>query len=211
MSRLALHGPRPAVARARARRHVGLVVALVVGLAAAPAALAWDENAFSTGSESQLISLQNEARASGGLQTLTLDTALRTVARWRSEDMATRDYFSHTIPGPGTDHSVFWYMQYEYDYCFELAGENIGYATWPGASEEDVTAYIFGLFMDSAGHRRNIVGTDWDVVAVGAWRTEGDHYIWTALFAGVGLAMLAAAQPARIAGRRSIVAAVRGD
>ena len=82
--------------------------------------------------------------------------------------MAKRDYFSHTIPGPGADHNVFWYMQYEYDYCFKLAGENIGNATWPGASEEDVTAYIFDLFMDSDGHRRNIMGKDWDVVAVGA-------------------------------------------
>jgi putative ABC transport system permease protein len=35
--------------------------------------------------------------------------------------------------------------------------------------------------------------------------------IAVALVAGVGLAMLAAAQPARIAGRRSIVAAVRGE
>ncbi len=35
--------------------------------------------------------------------------------------------------------------------------------------------------------------------------------IAVALVAGVVLAMLAAAQPARIAGRRSIVAAVRGE
>ncbi len=40
--------------------------------------------------------------------------------------MAQRDDFSHTIPGPGADHNVFWYMQNEYDYCFKLAGENIG-------------------------------------------------------------------------------------
>jgi uncharacterized protein YkwD len=165
------------------RRLVALLVALTVALAAAPVALGWDEDSFSSGSESQLISLQNQARASGGLRTLKLDTALRTIARWRSRDMAERDYFSHTIPGPGPDRNVFWYMQHEYDYCFRLAGENIGNATWPGASEEDVTDYIFGLFMDSDGHRRNIMGRDWDVVAVGAWRTTGDHYIWTALFA----------------------------
>ena len=140
-------------------------------------------NSFSSGSESQLITLQNQARASGGLKALKLDTALRTIARWRSKDMAQRDYFSHTIPSSGTDHNVFWYMQHEYDYCFKVAGENIGQATWPGASEEDVTAYVFDLFMDSSGHRANIMGKSWDVVAVGAYRTTGDHYVWTVLFA----------------------------
>lgn len=177
-----------ALARLASRR-VAVVVALAVtlssgsGLFLAPVARGWEVNSFSGGSESQLIALQNQARASGGLRTLKLDTALRTIARWRSKDMVTRDYFSHTIPGSGTDHNVFWYMQYKYDYCFKVAGENIGQATWPGASEEDVTNYIFGLFMDSSGHRANIMGKAWDVVAVGAYRTGGDHYVWTALFA----------------------------
>ncbi len=47
----------------------------------------------------------------------------------------------------------------------------------------DVTAYVFNLFMDSSDHRKNIMGKDWDVVAVGAYRTTGDHYVWTVLFA----------------------------
>ena len=177
------------VAFARSSRRFALVLALAVtlsssaGLFLAPVVRAWDVDSFSSGSESQLITLQNQARASGGLKALKLDTALRTIARWRSKDMAQRDYFSHTIPSSGTDHNVFWYMQNEYNYCFKVAGENIGQATWPGASEEDVTAYVFDLFMDSSGHRANIMGTSWDVVAVGAYRTTGDHYVWTVLFA----------------------------
>ena len=68
--------------------------------------------------------------------------------------MVERDYFSHTIKG--TDrHNVFWYMQHEYDYCFKLAGENIGTVTWEGASEEDVTNWVFDAFMDSDGHREH--------------------------------------------------------
>ncbi len=177
-----------AIARVAPRR-VAVVVALAValssagGLFLAPVARGWEVDSFSGGSESQLISQQNQARASGGLRTLKLDTALRTIARWRSRDMVERDYFSHTIPSSGTDHNVFWYMQYKYDYCFKVGGENIGQATWEGASEDDVTNYIFGMFMDSSGHRANIMGKSWDVVAVGAYRTSGDHYVWTALFA----------------------------
>ena len=176
-------GLRPATRRFAAAVALAVTLSSSAGLFLAPVARAWDVNTFSSGSESQLITLQNQARASGGLKALKLDTALRTIARWRSKDMAQRDYFSHTIPGSGTDHNVFWYMQHKYDYCFKVAGENIGQATWPGASEEDVTAYVFGLFMDSSGHRANIMGKSWDVVAVGAYRTTGDHYVWTALFA----------------------------
>jgi uncharacterized protein YkwD len=151
-----------------------------LGIASAPTALAWGENTFSSSSEGQLIALQNRARASAGLKSLKLSSSLRTIARWRSKDMAERDYFSHTIKG--TSRNVFWYMQHEYDYCFKLAGENIGTVTWAGASEEDATNWIFDQFMNSSGHRANILGKAWDVVAVGAYRTTGDTFLWTALF-----------------------------
>ena len=150
-------------------------------LATPPAALAWDIGAYSSSSESQLISMQNQARASAGKKSLKLDTALRKVARWRSKDMIDRDYFSHTIKG--TDRNVFWYLQHEYGYCFKLAGENIGTVTWPGASVEDATSWVFNAFMESSGHRANIMGKAWDVVAVGAYKGPGDRFMWTVLFA----------------------------
>ena len=153
-----------------------------IGLLAIPtAALAWDAGTFSATSESMLISLQNQARASAGLSSLKLDTALRTIARWRSKDMVDRNYFSHTILG--TSHNVFWYMQYQYNYCFKVAGENIGTVTWPGATEADATKWVFDSFMNSAGHRANILGKAWDVVAVGAYKGPGDEFMWTAIFA----------------------------
>jgi len=169
----------------RARR-VALVLAMVFGLTsagllAAPAAFAWDPNTYSGGSESQLISAQNQARASAGLKSLKLSTALRTIARWRSKDMIDRNYFSHTIKG--TSHNVFWYMQNKYGYCFKVAGENIGTVVWPGATEADATNWVFDQFMNSSGHRANILGKTWDVVAVGAYKTTGDKFMWTALFA----------------------------
>ncbi len=151
-----------------------------VGLVAAPAAFAWDDNSFSSASEGQLIALQNQARASAGLKSLKASTSLRTIARWRSKDMADRDYFSHTIKG--TSRNVFWYMQNEYGYCFKLAGENIGTVTWAGASEDDATKWVFDQFMNSSGHRKNIMGKAWDTVAVGAYKTTGDKFVWTVLF-----------------------------
>ncbi|HEY6569533.1 MAG TPA: CAP domain-containing protein [Candidatus Limnocylindrales bacterium] len=153
-----------------------------VGLLAAPhPALAWDAGEYSGPSESMLISLQNQARASAGKKSLKLDADLRTIARWRSKDMIDRDYFSHTIKGTG--HNVFWYMQYEYGYCFKVAGENIGTVKWRGASVEDATNWVFDAFMKSDGHRDNIMGKSWDVVAVGAYKGPDDKFMWTVLFA----------------------------
>jgi uncharacterized protein YkwD len=187
MIRLTAQPRRPSLHRPPRRAAVALALAVALsssaGLSLAPVVRGWDENTISSESESQLIALQNQARASGGLRTLKLDTALRTIARWRTKDMVERDYFSHTIPSSGTDHNVFWYMQHEYNYCFNVAGENIGQVTWPGASEADVTSYVFDLFMGSSGHRANIMGKSWDVVAAGAYRATGDHYVWTVLFA----------------------------
>ncbi len=55
--------------------------------------------------------------------------------------------------------------------------------TWPGASVEDATNWVFNAFMDSSGHRDNIMGKAWDVVAVGAYKGSGDTFMWTVLFA----------------------------
>jgi uncharacterized protein YkwD len=158
------------------------LLATSLGILALPrGAFGWDTNTFSSGSETQLISLQNQARASGGRKALKQDLALRKIARWRSEDMADRNYFSHTIKG--TSRNVFWYMEHKYDYCFKLAGENIGTVTWPGASEDDATKWVFEQFMNSSGHRKNIMGSAWDVVGVGAFKTSGDTFLWTVIFA----------------------------
>src|SRR5665647_1921685 len=92
---------RPA---APARLALMLAVALVAtsaGLLALPGrALGWDVNTFSSTSEQQLFTLTNQARATS-LPPLRWDSVLAGIARWRSQDMATRDYFSHNIPPSG--------------------------------------------------------------------------------------------------------------
>ena len=65
-------------------------------------AAAWDEGTFNSTSEKDLIALTNRSRAAAGLRALKVDSTLTSVARWRSKDMITRDYFSHDIPGYGT-------------------------------------------------------------------------------------------------------------
>ena len=149
-----------------------------IGLLAAPRpASAWDANAFSSASESKLVSLTNQARAAAGLRSLKVDSKLTSIARSRSKDMIVRDYFSHTIEGKG--YNVFHILDTS-GYCYRLAGENIGWNTYP---DDVATNTIQRQFMESAGHRSNILGKAWDVIGIGAYKGPDGKKMWTVLFA----------------------------
>jgi uncharacterized protein YkwD len=154
------------------------VAATVAGLLATPAAaFAWEAGAESSASEAALTALTNQSRASAGLPTLRVDPELVALARWRSEDMAERDYFSHRIPPHGS--RVFDRLQAQ-GYCFAVAGENIG---WLGGTDEDAAAAIQGMFLESETHRDVIMGSAWDVVGVGSYKRADGRKYWTVLFA----------------------------
>jgi len=166
----------------RRQRRTALGIALVFGLTsfftlAAPAAtLAWDAGSFSSASEADLVALTNRSRASAGLKALKVDSTLRSVARWRSKDMIERDYFSHTIPGYGK----VWDKLNAIGYCYKVAGENIGWNNYP---DDIATAAIHQMFMNSDGHRANILGKAWDVIGIGAYKGPTGKKMWTVLFA----------------------------
>jgi uncharacterized protein YkwD len=169
-----MHGTR------HRRVAIGLALAFAVtsvaGLGRPATAAAWDEGAYSSSSEKELVALTNRSRAAAGLKALKVDSALRSIARWRSKDMIKRDYFSHDIPGYG---SVFDKMS-DKGYCYKLAGENIGWNTFP---DGDATRAIHEAFMDSSGHRKNILGKKWDRIGIGAYQGADGKKMWTVLFA----------------------------
>ncbi len=163
-------------------RRAALAIVLLFGLSSAAnlatplRTLAWDGNSFVSSSESELIALTNRARASAGLRALRVDATLTSVARGRSKDMIERDYFSHDIPGGGR---VFDTL-HRIGYCYKTAGENIGWNTYP---DDQATAAIQQMFMDSAGHRANLLGGAYELIGVGAYKGAGDKKMWTVLFA----------------------------
>ena len=173
---------RDLLATASSPRRMAIAIVLVFGvssvvaLAQPQSALGWDAGSFSSSSESQLVSLTNRARANAGLRSLKVDSRLTSVARWRSKDMITRDYFSHTIPGYGK----VWDKLHAIGYCYVVAGENIGWNTYP---DDSATAAIQDMFMGSPGHRANILGKTWDVVGIGAYKGSTGKKMWTVLFA----------------------------
>jgi len=137
---------------------------------------AWNGGSFSSASEAELVTLTNRSRASAGLRALIVDSALTSVARWRSKDMIDRDYFSHDIPGYGK----VWDKLHAIGYCYKGAGENIGWNNYP---DDVATAAVHQAFMDSSGHRANILGAAWDHIGIGAYKGPTGKKMWTVLFA----------------------------
>ena len=150
------HGHRPAALLIA----LAFVATSAFSLATPSATLAWTAGTANSASEKRLVALTNQSRAAAGLKALKVDSKLTSVARWRSKDMIQRDYFSHDIPGYGKVYKKLDAV----GYCYKVAGENIGWNTYPDA---EATAQIHQMFMGSSGHRANILGKSWDVIGVG--------------------------------------------
>jgi len=167
----------PATTR-RVATLTALAFALTAGILSAPtSASSWADAAFSSTSEQELIAWTNQSREEAGEKPLNVDAELTAIARWRSKDMSLRGYFSHSIPPVGG--RVFDVISDE-DYCYTLAGENIG---WNTHSDGVATARIHEAFLESPGHRVNVLSERWNVVGVGAYKGTDGRNLWTVLFA----------------------------
>lgn len=171
--------PRHAPAARRHRSLTGLAIAAAFALTVASpgAVFAWEPNSYSVADEQLLVTLTNQARAAAGVPALKVDPVLTEMARWRAKDMIDQNYFSHSIPPDGR--KVFDYLSAA-GYCFKLAGENLGTNNFP---DDVATETIQQGFMDSPGHRANILGADWNVVGIGAYKGADGKHMWTILFA----------------------------
>lgn len=120
--------------------------------------------------EQEVIRLVNEERAKAGLKALTEDWELSRVARYKSQDMHDLRYFSHTSPTYGSPFD----MMKAFGIRYRTAGENIamGYRT---------PAAVVQGWMNSPGHRANILNASYTKIGVG-YVASGNY--WTQHFIG---------------------------
>jgi uncharacterized protein YkwD len=119
--------------------------------------------------------LVNAERTSNGVDPLTHDPALRAVARAHSEDMVRRDFFSHTNPDGLSPYD----RLREASIDFGSAGENIA---WNRGYADPADTAVTG-WMNSDGHRRNILDDGFTHGGLGAARRETDGaWFFTQLF-----------------------------
>jgi len=124
--------------------------------------------------EDQVLTLINAERAAKGLNPLARDSRLDTAARLHSADMACSNYFSHD----SLDGSSPWDRIHRQGYEYWFAAENIaaGYGT---------PAAVVDGWMNSSGHRANILNPDLTQIGIGyAYKGTSDYdSYWTTDFA----------------------------
>lgn len=120
--------------------------------------------------ETEVLRLVNIERANNGLKPLTMNWELSRVARYKSQDMHDKGYFSHTSPTYGSPFD----MMTKFGISYRTAGENIamGYKT--------PQAVVTG-WMNSPGHRANILNGSFTQLGVG-YVASGSY--WTQMFIG---------------------------
>ncbi|RXZ84279.1 LysM peptidoglycan-binding domain-containing protein [Paenibacillaceae bacterium] len=116
----------------------------------------------------EVVKLVNQERAKEGLSPLANDTALEKVALAKAKDMHDKQYFSHTSPTYGSPFDMMRSFGIQYSY----AGENI--ASGQRTPQEVVTAW-----MNSPGHRQNIMNANFNKIAVAYYNGE-----WVQMFIG---------------------------
>ncbi|AOR31871.1 hypothetical protein BFF78_13135 [Streptomyces fodineus] len=116
--------------------------------------------------ESQVLALVNQERAKVGCSPLAANSSLSKLAESFSDDMAARDFFDHTDPDGNTP----WDRAAAAGIT-DLGGENI-------ARGQADAAAVMDAWMNSPGHRANILNCDFKTLGVGVHFGPGGPW-WT--------------------------------
>ena len=161
------------------KKCTAIVLALVLAVsliptvrvqAASDSAVPYGE--YFSAEEWDVLKLVNEERSAVGLDPLTGFAPLQEVARIRAKELVQK--FSHTRPD-GSD----WSSTYdEVGVDYSAAGENIAVGYYSAES-------VMAGWMNSDGHRENILDESYTSVGLGYWLAEsGYRHHWTQNFLG---------------------------
>jgi uncharacterized protein YkwD len=124
------------------------------------------------GTENEVTTLVNRERVRAGCGRVRTDERLRRAARGHSRDMADRNYFSHDSPDGRSPWDRAGAAGYD-----RAIGENI-------AKGQRTPEAVMSAWMNSDGHRRNILNCDARAIGVGL-AYDGGTPVWTQLFGAV--------------------------
>lgn len=118
----------------------------------------------------KVLKLVNKERAKAGRKALKLDASLNRAAKVRAEEIT--KVFSHDRP----DGSNCFSIMKEMGISYHAVGENI-------AAGQPTPEEVVKSWMNSDGHRANILSADFEKLGVGYVKTDGiyKHY-WVQLF-----------------------------
>ena len=123
--------------------------------------------------EKVLLDLTNAERKKEGLKPVRWNPVLAKVARAHAENMAQQKKEVHVLDGKSPSDRV-----KAAGYRYSRTGENVGSMT-PGFELED----LMKAWMESKGHRKNILQEDFEEAGMGAARNEDGRLYFAQIFA----------------------------
>ncbi|MET8044488.1 CAP domain-containing protein, partial [Micromonospora sp. NPDC005215] len=118
----------------------------------------------------EVVDLVNAERAKAGCAALSIDDKLMTAAQKHSQDQADNKNMSHT----GSDGSNAGVRLDRVGYAWRTYGENVAW-------NQQTPAAVMDAWMNSSGHRANILNCAFTEIGVGIASSNGPY--WTQVFA----------------------------
>lgn len=150
--------------------------------------LLWQSSSWLVGAvlPAVVVDLTNEERTEAALPNLVRNKTLDEAARKKAQHMADNEYFAHYSP----DNISPWYWFEDAGYVYAYAGENL-------AIHFSDSADVVDAWMDSPGHRANIVSGVYSEIGVGTARGtfEGHDTVYVVQLFGTPAVPLAVAVP----------------
>ncbi len=125
----------------------------------APAVVSNTTSPFSVGN---IVEATNQERIKAGLPPLSINGKLNQSAAIKTNDMIVRQYFEHVSPSGESVSDLGSKVGYDYI----VMGENLALGDFKNAAE------LLKAWMDSPGHRANILNTGYQEIGVSAMRGE---------------------------------------
>lgn len=117
------------------------------------------------GVEARVVEMVNDERARRRLARLRVDQTLRAIARNHDDDMLARGFFSHVNPSGEAPQDR---IERQHRRLVGVTGENIWESSGEFASQHaDLAAEMMKGWMESAGHRENILRAEFTDIGVG--------------------------------------------
>lgn len=160
----------------RAVRHPRVIAAALVGLLSL-AAFSFTACTAEVQAELQTYSGINSIRQDAGLPPLTPDPELVALARLRSSDMATNNYFSHKPP----DGCNFVCLMDQHGVAHSYTGENIAWNNWDW---KETAAVAVDMWHKSPPHLENILNCHYTRFGTGVAEASDGKIYYTMLFEG---------------------------
>ena len=129
------------------------------------------ESNYLSGIEQAIFQRVNQERSAAGVPALSYNTTMEYYARIKSKDMGDNGYFSHEDQ---QGNLITVKMQAD-GVSYRAWAENIGYIQGM-SNNSSIANKLMDNWMNSSGHRANILSTNYNSIGVGVYKIGNTYY-----------------------------------